>query len=134
MSKYSYDVGKDTNAISLMADVDTVGLAASRASVIDLVATDPARAVAHSVNATGDIAEQEIGGAKTLKNKQLSILTKIDLIGDEESNEKECKRISVKYYLDGGKDGYLYFDDPLKVVADDFSTVFLLMQIDLIAE
>ena len=131
MSSYSYDVGKDPNRISLMVDIDTIGLAASRATVIDLASTDPATSVAHSVNATGDIAEQEIGTAKTLKNKRLSILSKIDLIGDKDENEKESKRIAVKYYLNGGKDGYLYFDDPVKVVADDFSTVFLLMQIDL---
>ncbi|MGB4846188.1 MAG: hypothetical protein WBP16_17095 [Ferruginibacter sp.] len=133
MSIYSYDVGKDSSRIALMADIDTIGLAASRATVLDLSSTDPSESVAHSVDATGDIAEQEIGTGKTLKKKQLTILTKIDLIGDKEAKKKESERISAKYYLDGGKDGYLYFDDPIKVVADDFSTVFLLMEIDLTA-
>lgn len=131
MSSYSYDVGKDPNRISLMVDIDTIGLAASRAIVVDLQTEDPAKPVGHSENATGDIMEKDIGPAKELKGKLLSILTKIDLIGDMETNKKECARLTVKYYLDGGQDGYIYFDDPRKTVAADFSRVILNMEIDL---
>ena len=131
MASYSYSAGKDQNRISLMVDIDTIGLAATRAIVVDLQTEDPAEAVGHSENATGDIPEKDIGTAKKLKGKLLSILTKIDLIGDEEANKKECARLAGKYYLDGGKDGYVYFDDPRKTVAADFSRVILNMEIDL---
>lgn len=131
MSEYSYDVGKDKNEISLMVDIDTIGLAATRAIIVDLNTNDPADPVAHSENATGDIAEKNIGSAKKIKGKLLSILTKIDLIGDADSNKKESERLSGKYYLDGGDDGYIYFDVPRKRVAADFSRVILNMEIDL---
>ena len=131
MADYSYDVGIDTSQISLMVDIDTVGLAATRAIVLDLNTTDPAKPVGHSENATGDIREVSIGTGKQLKNKLLSVLTKIDLIGDADANKKESERLSGKYYLDGGKDGYIYFDAPVKVIADDNSRVILNMEIDL---
>ena len=131
MSKYGYNLGKDSNEIKFMVDLDSTGLAATRAIVIDLNSSDPAEAVAHSENATGDIAEKIIGDGKKLKGKMLSVLTKIDLVGDVAANKKECERLSAKYYLDGGADGHIYFNDPRKRVAADFSRVVLNMEIDL---
>jgi hypothetical protein len=131
MADYSYDVGGDTSQISLMVDIDTIGLAATRAIVLDLSTTDPAVPVGHSENATGDIKEGNIGTGKQLKGKLLSVLTKIDLIGDAAANKTESERLSGKYYIDGGKDGYIYFDAPVKVIATDFSRVILNMEIDL---
>jgi hypothetical protein len=129
----TYDVGKGSQQIRLAVDIDTIGLAASRAIIVDLNSADPAKPVAHSENATGDIAQKQIGTAKGLKNKRLSILTKIDLIGDPGDLKKECERITGKYILDDGKEGHVVFNDPQKVVADDFSTVILFKQIDLTA-
>jgi len=129
----TYNVGKGSQQIRLAVDIDTIGLAASRAIAVDLNSTDPATPVAHSDNATGDIAQKQIGTAKVLKNKRLSVLTKIDLIGDLDSRKKESERISGKYILDDGKDGHMVFDDPDKVVADDFTTVILFKQVDLTA-
>ncbi|MEP7239038.1 MAG: hypothetical protein ABI685_14260 [Ferruginibacter sp.] len=129
----TYNVGKGSQQIRLAVDIDTIGLAASRAIVVDLNSTDPAVPVAHSDNATGDIAQKQIGKPKALKAKRLSVLTKIDLIGSEDERKKESERISAKYILDDGKDGHVVFDDGVKVVADDFTTVILFKQVDLTA-
>ncbi len=113
-------------------DIDTIGLAASRAIIIDINSPGPGSPVAHSENATGDIAQKEIGNADAVKNKRLSILTKIDLIGDLEARKTESKRLTGKYTLSGGEDGLKEFNDPIKTVHDNFSTVFLHKPIDLI--
>lgn len=127
----TYRVGKGQQQIKLSVDITTIGLAASRAIVVDLNSNDPALPVAHSDNATGDIAQTKIGTAKSLKNKRLSVLTKIDLIGSIAEKKKESERLTGKYILDDGIDGHQIFDDPDKIVADDFSVVILYKEIDL---
>lgn len=129
----SYHVGHGQQQVKLAADIDTFGLAASRAITLDLHSPDPSVTVAHSFNATGDIPRKEIGTPLTLTGKRLSILTKIDLIGSLEERKAESKRITARYFLDDGADGYKVFDDPEKTVAQDFSSVVLFKVIDLTA-
>ena len=129
----TYQVGNGTQQIIMTVDIDTFGLAASRAVVFDTETNDPTRKVGCSTNATGDIPQTPIGQAISLQNKQLSVLTKIDLIGDASFKQNECGRLGGKYILDDGLDGLKEFDNPEKTVADDFSSVILSMLIDFTA-
>lgn len=128
----TYKVGNGTFQITLIADIDTIGLAASRAIVIDLNVPGPGLPVAHSQDATGDIPQTEIGSADLVRNKRLSILTKIDLIGDEAARKAESERLTGKYTLNGGEESLKVFTAPIKTVHNNFSTVFLHKPIDLI--
>lgn len=130
----TYQVGNGAQQINLAVDINTLGLAASRAIVLDLSSPAPALTLGVSSNATGDIQEREIGTADSLKNMRLSILTKIDLIGDQESNRAESERLTGIYSLNNGVDGFKMFDKPEKTVAADFSSVVLFQIIDLIPE
>lgn len=115
----TYNIGSITNQISLEADIDTVGLAASRAIVLDVNGTDRGTAVAHSVDATGAIAEQNIGDKSTLKGLRLSVFTKITLTGDDATGRAtEADAIGGTYKLNGGDDGAKTFTNPTKTYID----------------
>jgi hypothetical protein len=130
----TYQVGNGAQEIKLAVDINTLGLAASRAIVLDLSSPAPGVTVGVSSNATGDILERGIGAADSLKNKRLSILTKIDLIGgDPTANRAESERLTGAYILNHGAQGIKVFDTPQKTVADDFSSVVLFQIIDLIS-
>ena len=129
----TYQVGNGTQQIKMAVDIDTFGLAASRAVVFDTATNDPTHKVGCSTNATGDIPQTQIGQAISLQKKQLSVLTKIDLIGDASFKQKESVRLGGIYILDDGLDGHKEFDNPEKTVADDFSSVILSMFIDFTA-
>ena len=129
----TYQVGDGTQQINLAVDIDTFGLAASRAIVFDTATNDPTHKVGCSTTATGDIPQTPIGQAMLLQNKQLSVITKIDLNGDASFKQKESARLGGKYILDDGLDGHQVFDNPEKTVADDFSSVILSMFIDFTA-
>lgn len=128
-----YQVGNGLQQIKMAVDIDTFGLAASRAVVFDMATDDPSHNVGCSTNATGDISQTPIGQATSLQNKRLSVLTKIDLIGDASFKQKESERLGGKYILDDGTDGHKVFDNPEKTIANDFSSVILSMYIDFIA-
>lgn len=129
----TYQVGNGTQQIKLAVDVaDIIGLAASRAIVVDLNSSDPSITVAKSLDAAGDIPRKDIGTAISLKNKRLSVLTKIDLIGSLEDRKKEAEKASAKYIFDDGDEGHTVFNDPEKTIADDFTTVVLFKEVDLI--
>jgi hypothetical protein len=130
----TYQVGNGAQQINLAVDINTLGLAASRAIVLDLSSPAPALTVGVSTNATGDIQEREIGTPDSLKNMRLSILTKIDLIGDQVSNSAESERLTGIYSLNNGVEGFKMFDKPEKTIAADFSSVVLFQIIDLIPE
>ncbi len=130
----TYKVGNGQQQIKFAADIDTFGLAASRAITVNLATNDPAVTVGHSLDATGDIPRKEIGTADSLAGKRLAILTKIDLVGDEDARKKESKRLTAKYFLDNGAAGYKVFDDPEKTISDDFFSVILYKEIDLIGQ
>jgi hypothetical protein len=128
----TYKVGNGNKQITLAADINTFGLAASRAIILDINTTDPEITVGNSVDATGDISRTDIGTCDTINGKRLSIMTKIDLIGDLEARKKNAESTGAKYFLDEGADGHKSFSDPLKEVSQDFTTVILFKTIDLI--
>ena len=128
----TYQVGNAPTQIKLAVDLDTVGLAASRAIVIDLNSNDPSITVGKSINATGDIPRRDIGTASSLQGRRLTIISKIDLIGSAAFIRKEAQRLSAKYILEDGVKGTVAFTDPDKTISDDSSSVVLFIQIDLI--
>jgi hypothetical protein len=129
----TYKVGTGSQKIGLMVDIDTFGLAASRASVIDISTEDPSVSVGHSADATGDIQTVEIGTPQFLARKRLAVFTKIDLVGDPETRKKESERLGGKYILEHGADGRMVFTNADKTINGDFSSVLLYFEIDLIA-
>lgn len=129
----TYQVGTGNQQVKLAVDIDTFGLAASRAIIFDPNSTEPSINVGTSANASGDISQTQIGLAASLQKKRLSVLTKIEIIGDVEFKRKECQRLSGKYILDDGSEGHKVFNNPEKTVADDFSGVVLTILIDLIS-
>ena len=128
----TYQVGNGTQQIKMAVDIDTFGLAASRAVVFDIATQDPSHKVGCSTNATGDISQTQIGQAESMQNKRLSVLTKIDLIGDASFKQKESVRLGGKYIIDDGLGGHQVFDNPEKTISTDFSSVILSMDIDFI--
>lgn len=128
----TYQVGTGSPQIKLTVDIDTLGLAASRAVVFNTQTDEPSIKVGTSANASGDIAQTQIVVPGSLQNMRLSVLTKIEIIGDNDLKKKECQRLSGKYILDAGSEGHKVFDNPQKTIADDFSGVILNMYIDFI--
>lgn len=129
---HEYQAGTGKMKITLAVDIDTVGLAATRARLVVLNSTQPGVTVATSSDATGDILpEKEIGERNAVTSKRLSVLTKIDLTGTPQENKAEANRLTGTYVLDGGPNGSTQFDNPTKKTSPDFSTVILEMLIDL---
>ena len=128
----TYHVGDSNGQITIAADIDTFGLAASRAIVLDLQIEESATTVGTSVDATGDISARDIGSAFLLAGKRLSVVTKIDLLGSEQDRQREAERLNGRYMIDNGADGLRIFIDPEKVFSDDGKTVILFFVIDLI--
>jgi len=127
-----YNVGNGLDTIQLTVDINTVGLAATRAIVIKVNSTDPGTSVAHSNDATGDVQRQPINKIP-LKGMRLSVFTKIDITGaDKETRKKEYERLTGKYVLEGSADGMKSFTEPIKTSDSNFKTAFLHMPIDLI--
>lgn len=129
----TYNTGTGTQQISLAVDIDTIGLAASRAIVVDVIAGTGV-SVAHSVDATGDIALVAIGSAGSLQGKRLTIFTRIDLLGpDIGERKKEFNRLSGSYSLNGGQGGNQNYKSLDKSAIDSsYVTIILNESIDLI--
>ena len=129
MSNY-YNIGISQNPISLAADIISVGLAASRASVTDVSASNPATPVAHSVDATGGIPQQDIGDFSLLKGMRLLVFTKISLTGgDPDARAAEAASINGTYILSGGDDNVQTYSGPDITYLDP--NVFLSFIVDL---
>lgn len=127
----NYSVGSGNNQITLTVDIDALGLAATRAIVVDTANPSDWKEVAASSTTSGDIPEDEIGAANAIKGRRLSVLTKIDLFGDEETRKQESERLAGKYWLNHGDDGLAEYNNARKNVSDDFSSVSLHLKIDL---
>lgn len=127
----TYRIGNDQQHIRLALDVNTIGLAASRAIVIQ---TNPHSQVpvAHSMNATGDIFLTGIGTSATLQNKRLSIFTQVNLWGNDNQRRDQYNNISTIYSLEGGSEGQKTFNSPMINVDQNYNVVFILKYIDLI--
>ncbi len=128
----TYQVGEGIGDILLEVDVNTIGLAASRAIILIVNSIDPSNAVAHSENASGDIAKTPIGKADKIKGKRLSILTKVNLLQSIIENKIEANRASVTYLLNNGLNGKQIYSNPTKAISSDNSTIVFSQNIDLI--
>jgi hypothetical protein len=127
----TYKTGTTSPDISLSVDVDTIGPAASRASKRPTGSSGGGTAVAHSVDATGDITNAHLGGAASLNGNTLTIATSINLFGDEDEREEEFERLSATYFLSGGDEGDKDFSPDLKLHNADFTRVTLVKNISL---
>jgi len=126
----TYNIGNSQGQITFEADISTVGLEASRAFVLDILSNDPGTAVAHSNNATGNIASQPIGDFNILKGKRLTVFTKISLTGaDATSRAKEAASVSGIYIFSGGDDGIQTYTNATSDYVDP--NVFLNCLVDL---
>jgi len=127
-----YKTGITSPDISLNVDVDTIGTAATRASKRP-TGSGGGTAVAHSVDATGDITNAHLGGAASLSGNSITIATSINLFGDKEERKAEFERLSATYRLSGGDEGSKDFPEPdLKLHNSDFSKATLIKNISLI--
>lgn len=129
-----YNVGTGNEAIFLAVDISTLGLAASRAILVDVASSAPGTSVASSHDASGDIPSVLIGKAADIRNRRLTIVTKVDLIGkDYETRKKEFEQMTAKYDLKSGLGAEARFTNPEKKSDAEFQTGYLYMHIDLIA-
>lgn len=129
----SYKTGTTSPNISLGVDIDTIGIAATRASKRLTGSADSGVAVAHSENATGDITNSDIGDAMSLSGSTLTVATFINLFGNQEERKAEFDKLSAIYSFSGGDDGAVEFSPPdLKLHNNDYTRVTLIINIDLI--
>ncbi|MBB5395476.1 hypothetical protein [Mucilaginibacter sp. AK015] len=128
----TYQTGSGAGQISLAADITTVGLAASRAITIDLNSQEPGKPVAHSDNATGDIAQQQIGQAGQLRGLRVSIVTKVEFWGSADQRKAQYEALSATYTLDGGSAGAKTYNDPKITVDEGYNVAILSKNIDMI--
>ena len=129
----TYQTGSDSTPIALTVDITTIGLAATRAIVVNMNSTDSGISVAQSEDATGDIPGKDIGKPETLKNKRLTVFTRIDLTGNDlPARKQEFARITASYTLSNGTDGEKKFDAPTRTTDANYLIIFLQENIDLI--
>lgn len=128
----TYITGTIAPNITLDVDVDTFGAAASRAHKKPTDGSGMSTAVAHSVDATGDIANAHLGGAASLSDNTLTIVTFINLGGDDVEREEEFERLSVVYFLSGGDEGDKDFSSDFKLHNADFTRITVVKSISLI--
>ncbi|GGH18020.1 hypothetical protein [Mucilaginibacter phyllosphaerae] len=126
----NYTIGASTAQITLELNVNTIGLAASRVFYLDVAGTGAGKAVAHSVDATGDIATAPVGNFSTLKGMRLATFTKISLIGaDADARQTEANNCTAECTIDGGDGGIKTYTNPDKTYLDP--NVFLSFSIDM---
>ncbi len=130
----TYNVGNGLLQIKLKVDISTLGLAATRAIMIDLNTNAPAVSIAHSSDASGDIGSKEIGLPNLILNKRIAIISRIHLleIDGGDSLQTQSRNILAEYILDGGTNGRARFNESSKAVSADYSIVILYCEIDLI--
>ncbi|SEW24378.1 hypothetical protein [Chitinophaga arvensicola] len=129
----SYQVGAGLDLVKFACDVNTFGLARSRALV-----TDEGRTTIYwtevSTDASGDITRAPITDATTLPGKQLLVLTEISLaiFTDQNQRKTESERLTALYYLEGGPLGFTKFFPDQVVPNEDYTKVIVTKQILLI--
>lgn len=124
----TYKTGNGPQQINLTVDITTIGLAVSRAIAGVPGSGNPPTSVAHSNDATGDIALTEIGAASALAGKTLNVMSSVDLsiIGDENERKAEANRVQCVVTLDNGIEGHKEFKNTgIRTVAPDFSKVLI---------
>ena len=128
-----YTTGNGPQQIDLTVDVDTIGMAATRAHVAKTGPGNPQTPVAQSNDVTGDIAKKDIGSAANLQGQSLYVSTLIDLrtILNQPDREREFARLSSTYILDNGTDGHQVYAPDDKVKNADCTTIILFKQVNL---
>jgi hypothetical protein len=130
---HTYTLGTGTEPIRLSVDISTLALAASRVLLVDLNSTSPGVSLALSADASGDILLTDIGLPETLRNKRLSIFTKVDITGsDPVERKKEFDGIQATCVISNGAGGEVTFSDPQKTVDDNYLSAMVIQLIDLI--
>lgn len=129
----TYTTGTSSNTIFVTADVNTAGLAHTRAAVRTPGPSSTIITSKTSVDATGDIRRADMGTAEHCAGNRLVIATEISLsILPEDEREEECNRLTATYCMEGGTDGQKDFPAPdEKEPAADFSVVILRKIIEL---
>lgn len=128
----TYLVGNSAQPIILKVEVSTLGLAATRAILVDLNSSASGVSVGQSDDATGDIASSGIGTPLTIVNKRLSVFTRIDFSGgDTETRKLQFEQSKIHVALDNGTEGLKQFSDPEKTANEAFTSCFLTLHIDL---
>ena len=104
----SYNMGADTNEISLEVAAGTVGVAHS---AVTQRWTGGSHEVIRESNAdSGNIPKFNAGKAKDLRNSFLVVTTVVDFANIPKQNwEQAAKTLSVNYSLDGGFSGHQAF-------------------------
>jgi len=126
----TYNIGASTAQITLKLDINTIGLAASRAFYLDAASTATGTAVAHSVDATGDIDTTEVGDYTILKGMRLATFTMIALTGaDAVARQSEADACTAECTVNGGDDGSKNYTNPDKNYLDP--NVFLSFSVDM---
>ena len=129
----TYSIGTGDHQVQLSVDVSTTGLAASQVIVVEIYSDANGIQVAKSTDATGKIASAEVGTPDFLKNKRLSVFTKIDLTGnDPVARKQESEKVSAEYTLYNGENGAKTFSSFDKKVIGDYESVMLIKHIDLV--
>lgn len=130
----SFNVGNGDSEIFFSTTISTVGLARTRGVVFNPETTEIIT-TRLSDDASGGISNSPIGAAGILQNKRLSVLTEInlELLTDYKERENEFKKIEALYFLKKGKEAEREFNSiDNKEASDDFKTVAILKEIDLI--
>jgi len=130
----SFNVGNGDATISFSTTINTIGLARTRGIVFNPETTEIIF-TCHSEDASGSIFESPMGNAGKLQNKRLSVFTEInlELLGTFKERENEFKRIDAFYFLKREKEAPREFGTTdNKEASDDFKTVMILKEIDLV--
>ena len=116
----TYTLGSDLKQIKLTADITTIGMAATRAFIIDGPPDFKEHKGPASGDATGDIKLAEIGVPQQLLGKVLSIVTTIRLTGNNiEHRKKAFQNIEAQYILDAGGEGHKEYPEPDQIIQLD---------------
>ena len=123
----TYTTGTSSNTIFVTADVNTGGLAHTRAAVRTPGPGSTIITSKTSVDATGDIRRADMGTAERCAGNCLVIATEISLsILPQDEREEEYKRLTATYCMEGGTEGQKEFPEPDdKEPSNDFSVVIL---------
>jgi hypothetical protein len=105
--KVSYNLGIDSNQITVGVNIGTTGVAYT---TIDLIHNGNKTTIAESNTESGNIADRVIGIAGDLRNSYLIIITNIDFSNlDRKQQKTEMGHVYTDYHVSGGMSGNLHY-------------------------